>query len=102
MSTTEDLNTQASDMMLYMQYYQLQFFLSRIQDNLNLINSAKSSPVITVVGGNLFQLAAQYYNDATQWVYIAKANNLSDPYITGIKNLIIPPYNNVDSGGILE
>lgn len=102
MALSEDLSAQTADMQLYMQLYQLQFFLNRIQGNLNLINSAPNAQVITVISGNLFQLAAQYYNDATQWVYIAKANNLSDPYITGTKTLIIPPYTNQDSGGILQ
>jgi hypothetical protein len=55
---------------------------------------------ITIAGGNLFALAAQYLNDATQWVRIAQANNLSDPVLQGINTLIIPPVNAAAGGGI--
>lgn len=99
---TEDLNAQQEDMLEYWQLYQVQYFLDRIEANLNLINSAPNSQIITVVGGNLFDLAKQYYGDATQWVLIAKANNLTDPMINGSAQLIIPPWNGVDTGGILQ
>lgn len=56
--------------------------------------------IITVAGGNLFALAAQYLNDATQWVRIAKANNLSDPVLTGVNTLVIPPVDPTAGGGI--
>jgi nucleoid-associated protein YgaU len=39
--------------------------------------------VIMVTGGNLFQLAAQYLGDATQWVRIAQLNDIRDPWLTG-------------------
>ena len=34
-----------------------------------------------VTGGNLFQLAAQYLGDATQWVRIAQLNDIRDPWL---------------------
>ena len=37
--------------------------------------------VIMVTGGNLFQLAAQYLGDATQWVRIAQLNDIRDPWL---------------------
>lgn len=36
---------------------------------------------ITVNGGNLFQLAAQYLGDATQWLRIGQLNGISDPML---------------------
>ena len=39
---------------------------------------------ITVVGGNLFQIAAEQLGDATQWIRIAQLNRLSDPMLSGI------------------
>jgi len=48
------------------------------------------SITINCVNPNLWTLAAQYYNDATQWRIIANANNLTDPQPVGIFNLIIP------------
>ncbi len=56
--------------------------------------------VITVAGGNLFALAAKYLNDATQWIRIAQANDLSDPLLRGINTLVIPPVNAAAGGGI--
>lgn len=55
---------------------------------------------ITLVGGNLFALAAKYLNDATQWVRIAQANNLSDPILNGVNTLVIPPLDSTAGGGI--
>ncbi len=55
---------------------------------------------ITVVGGNLYQLALQYLNDATQWNRIAQANNLIDPMLTGINTLLIPSTDTTAGGGI--
>jgi hypothetical protein len=36
-----------------------------------------------VTGGNLFQLAGQYLQDATQWVRIAQLNGILDPWLSG-------------------
>lgn len=59
-----------------------------------------SNQTITIAGGNLFKLAAQYLQDATQWVRIAQANNLRDPVITGLTTLVIPPADPTAGGGI--
>lgn len=56
--------------------------------------------VITVAGGNLFALAAQYLGDATQWIRIAQANQLSDPQLEGVNTLVIPPVDPAAGGGI--
>ncbi|WP_271024992.1 hypothetical protein [Rhizobium sp. RCAM05973] len=57
--------------------------------------------VITVAGGNLYALAAQYLGDATKWYQIAKANGLTDPMIVGIATLTIPQSSIASNGGIL-
>ncbi len=59
-----------------------------------------SNRVITVAGGNLFALAAQYLKDATQWIRIAQTNNLSDPVLYGVNTLVIPPVDASAGGGI--
>ena len=46
---------------------------------------------ITVSSGNLFQIAAAYLNDATQWSRLASINGLSDPVISGQITLTLPP-----------
>jgi len=56
--------------------------------------------IVVVAGGNLFALAAQYLNDATQWIRIAQANNLSDPVLSGVTMLVIPPVDSTAGGGI--
>jgi len=56
---------------------------------------------ITVVGGNLFQIATQAYGDATRWTDIARANGLSDPQLSGTLTLTLPILNGAGTGGIL-
>jgi hypothetical protein len=57
---------------------------------------------VTLAGGNLFALAAQYLGDATQWNRIAQMNGLSDFMLTGTVTLKIPPFDaNAGNGGIL-
>ena len=57
---------------------------------------------VTVNGGNLYQLAAQYLGDATQWVRIAVQNGLSDPFIASATpiTLVIPDVNPQATGGV--
>ena len=57
---------------------------------------------ITTAGGNLFQIAAVQLNDATQWIRIAQANNLSDPILQGLTTLVIPDPDPTAGGGIAE
>ncbi len=85
---------------LQVQYTQIGALLGRMQTNLSQINS--SGRVITVGGGNLFDIASKEYGDPSAWTQIAQANNLSDPTLVGVSTLIIPPYNNGTSGGILS
>ena len=58
--------------------------------------------MITVAGGNLFQLAAQHLNDATQWIRIAQQNGLSDPMLSGVTNLLLPDLDPSAGGGIAD
>jgi hypothetical protein len=55
---------------------------------------------LTVGGGNLFQIAAQQLNDATQWIRIAQLNGIQDPMLTGVVTLLIPDVNANAGGGI--
>ena len=57
---------------------------------------------LTVAGGNLFQIAAQVLGDATQWLRIAQLNGLSDPVLTGVVTLTIPPTDPNAGGGIAQ
>lgn len=57
---------------------------------------------ITVNGGNLYQLAAQYLGDASQWIRIAIQNGLSDPFlnVTAPVTLTIPDVDPQATGGV--
>ena len=61
-----------------------------------------SVQTITVAGGNLFQIAAQYLGDASQWNRIAALNGMTDPMLTGLTTLTLPPVSkSAGNGGIL-
>ena len=55
---------------------------------------------ITIAGDNLFHIAAQQLGDATQWIRIAELNNLSDPMLSGVVELMIPDVDRNAGGGI--
>ena len=55
---------------------------------------------ITVVGDNLFRVAATQLADATQWIRIAELNRLSDPMLVGVVTLSIPGVDPGAGGGI--
>ena len=52
------------------------------------------------VGGNLFRIAAEQLNDATQWIRIAQLNHLADPFLTGLVTLRLPPIDPTSGGGV--
>lgn len=61
-----------------------------------------TAKTVTVAGGNLFALAAQYLGDATQWNRIAALNGLTDPILTGVNTIKLPPIDkSAGNGGIL-
>jgi nucleoid-associated protein YgaU len=55
---------------------------------------------ITVVGGNLWAIAAKYLGDATQASRIAALNGLSDPMLSGQITLTLPSVDATKSGGL--
>lgn len=64
---------------------------ARVQAIQNIMSAAQpTQATLRTVNPNLAVLAAQYYNDATQWRTIAAANGLADPQPIGSYNLTIP------------
>lgn len=55
---------------------------------------------IVVAGGNLFRIAAEYLDDATQWLRIAQLNGINDPMLSGVTTLLIPDLDPDSGGGI--
>lgn len=78
---SEAMNLQASDFQTLNNLYQMQSLLTNMQTNIYLIDQGAVGQIIQVTNANLFQLAAQYYGDATLWTTIAQANGLHDPVI---------------------
>ena|ERR1700722_17881547 len=100
---TEANNVIADDLQQLANMYVLNNVLQQLQKNLTLIQQGVSGLNITVNGANLFQLAAQYYGDATKWTTIASANGLIDPeIIAGNPITLVIPSVATDSGGILN
>lgn len=66
---------------------QLSSTVGRIAAN---VGQARSGSTITVAGGNLFDLAADAYGDASEWSTIARANGLTDPMLSGVSTLSLP------------
>jgi hypothetical protein len=87
----------------------MQSAVLRIQRNVEIALSATGNSE-QVINKNLFQLAVENYDDAMQWTVIAEANkktitNLDgfpDPFISGIKNIVIPPKPSNSSDGIMD
>ncbi len=63
---------------------------SRMQMNLALVASPGGTKVSVVGGGNLYQMAAQAYKDATRWTDIAQASGIADPMMTGFNTVTVP------------
>jgi hypothetical protein len=78
--------------------YSLQDVVGRMRTNIGSV--AGSGRVLPTSGGNLMDIAASEYGDAGAWTGIAKANNLSDPVLTGVKNIAVPLRKDT-AGGIL-
>ena len=55
---------------------------------------------VTVLSGNLFTISAVELGDPMQWINIARANGISDPFISMTTNLFIPTASSVFSDGI--
>lgn len=71
--------------------YEISFALDRMEKNIGLINNGLNAKYINVSDTTLYQVAAEEYQDATLWTYLADVNNLIDPDITTNITLVIPP-----------
>ncbi|HEV2917559.1 MAG TPA: hypothetical protein VGW78_07500 [Candidatus Babeliales bacterium] len=101
---SEAMNLQAQNLQTLNNLYLMQSLLTNMQTNVYLIAQGATGQTITVNYANLFQLAAQYYGDATLWTAIAEANGLSDPVVQATVTLTLNPMNQnqVIVGGFVE
>lgn len=72
--------------------------MGRMSTNLDAIDA--SGARLMVAGGDLLQIAAQVYGDASEWATLARVNGLTDPVLAGVQAILIPP-RSANSGGIL-
>lgn len=70
--------------------YELSAVTTRMQANLALVANPVSNNQVVTGGGNLYQLAAQTYGDATRWTDIAQASGISDPMTVGFNTVTVP------------
>ena len=56
--------------------------------------------MIRVANTTLFHVAAQELGDATQWNRIASLNAMNDPLVSGVAELLLPPYDLGSTGGL--
>jgi nucleoid-associated protein YgaU len=70
--------------------YELNALTFRMEDNLDLVADPAGNNQIVTGGGNLYQLAAQEYGDATRWTDIADASGINDPMMTGFNTVTVP------------
>ena len=56
--------------------------------------------IITTVGGNLFELAAQHLGSPLHCIDLARTNKISDPFLSGENTIIIPRWSSGFSDGI--
>ncbi len=96
--SAQSLTAQALNIATWNALFDLQCLIGRMITNLSTVKTAPN--VITVAGGNLFQIAQMEYGDAMAWTGIAKANGLTDPFLTGTVTLYIPALPD-SSGGVL-
>ncbi len=88
--TISNLLTQADQVTKIPALYNMQSVLSRLNKNVQSGQTADGVREITLSGGNLYQVAADQYGDASLWGSLASANNITDPQLTGINTIIVP------------
>ncbi|MDE2354606.1 MAG: hypothetical protein KGL17_06245 [Betaproteobacteria bacterium] len=96
------LSSQAAAFTSMPQLYALKSTLGRMSTNLASANT--TGQTVSTAGGDLQQIAAQQFGDATAWPLIAQANGLNDPKVQGLQTLVIPPApsNSQPVGGVLS
>lgn len=98
LDSAEGLLAQLSAMTQSADLYEAAGYLGRIDVNVGAIGS--SGAAMVVAGADLFRLAKDAYGDATEWDTIARANGLSDPQISGVAEIVLPP-TPAGTGGVL-
>lgn len=97
--TVASLEGQVTAMTQCASLYDLQNTTGRMAANLAAVGAGGAQ--VVVAGADLFKMAEQAYGDATEWSTIAKANNLTDPLVSGVQTILVPPVAS-GSDGLLQ
>jgi hypothetical protein len=62
-----------------------------IQIETTYISSTIPAKTVYVSGLTLFHVAEIYLGDAMRWVELAQINNLTDPWLRGVTQVLLPP-----------
>ncbi|MDE2302435.1 MAG: hypothetical protein KGK11_07720 [Sphingomonadales bacterium] len=78
--------------------------LARMSANLAVAigGGGSGGGTLTTADTDLYHIAAAAYGDARGWTRIAAANGLSDPTLTGITTLTVPPADGSAFTGVLD
>ena len=73
-----------------------------VQQVVGYVAATVPAKTVRVSHTTLFHVAAQEWGEALQWTAIAALNGLTDPWITPLTTLLIPPVvRNIPPTGIL-
>lgn len=97
-----DPNTESANILERANLYRMQAILETMLVTTEQTKGTADAPTIRVNNANLYDLAARFYGDATQWTVIADANGIEDPQLYGTVTLIIPEWDGNDRGGEFE
>jgi hypothetical protein len=86
----------------YYKAYLMKFYNDRITQNLLNVKNSPAVKKYTFINPNLYEIAAKFYQDADQWILIAKANGFDTPFLSGTYLLSIPSVVPPSTGGILN
>ena len=78
--------------------------LARLASNISIAGGVGGAggAVIDVGSCDLYHLAAANYGDARRWTEIAEANHLTDPVISNVRQLVVPPKSAAPATGVLN
>lgn len=74
--------------------------MGRMAKNLAAIGA--SGYYVTQAGGDLYRLAEQQYGDASEWATIARANGITDPVLSGLTTVLVPPLSGQTQGVLTD
>lgn len=69
--------------------YEIDALLGRVDTNVSSVIFAGATAV--TVAADLFTAARDAYGDASEWATLARANDVTDPQLSGLQEIVIPP-----------